>query len=93
MTLSEYNTTNCEAWKEYWETVDDAERFICPICDKMFPDDAIYYLFGKVQKPVCKGHAVFHETYRVLNELEHELLGDDFNALSVTIKLSEEGII
>lgn len=91
MRLPEYDI-NADAFEKYWNTEDEA-RFACPICDKMFPEDASYYFMNKVQRPVCAEHKAFHQTVRILQELEHELLNDDFNALSVTLRLSEEGII
>lgn len=89
--LPEYDIS-ADAMEEYWNT-EDKTRFICPICDKMFPGDASYYFINKVQRPVCTEHKAFHKIVHILQELEHELLNDDFNALSVTLRLSEEGII
>ncbi len=91
MSLPEYNIS-ADAFEEYWNTEDEA-RFACLVCDAMFPNDATYYWVDGVHRPVCKKHEVFHRTYNALHELEHELLGNDFNALSVALRLSEEGII
>ncbi len=91
MNLPEYDI-NTDSFEEYWNTEDEA-RFACPICDEMFPNHAKYYWINGTQRPVCKIHKMFHRIYQVLHELEHELLNDDFNALTVTLKLSEEGII
>jgi hypothetical protein len=41
MSLPEYDIS-VDAFEEYWNTEDEA-RFACPICDKMFPDNATYY--------------------------------------------------
>lgn len=84
--------TNSRLFEEYWNTEDEA-RFACPICDKMFPDHAKYYYINGTPRPICNEHKAFHRTHQILEGLEHELLGDDFNALTVALKLSEEGII
>lgn len=91
MSLPEIDT-NSQLFTEYWETEEEI-RFICPVCDKKWPEHAVYYPIDKLMRPICKKHKAFHETYRILEQLEHELLGDQFNALSVTLKLSEERII
>lgn len=90
MTLPEYSTTNCGAFKEFWGDENDS-RFACKLCGKQWPNKVRVYAN---HTRVCGDrHTEFHRVYEVLNELEHELLGDRFNALTVTLKLSEEGII
>lgn len=91
MSLPEHDI-NADAFEEYWNTEDEG-RFACPICDKMFPRDASYYFINKIQRPICNTHKAFHRIVHILQELEHELLNDDFNAITVTLRLSEEGII
>jgi len=90
MNLPEYNTTRCESYLKFWRYEDD-NRFACRICGEPWPNKVrVYYDDTRI----CGDkHANFHQTYQILNELEHELLGDHFNALTITLKLSEEGII
>ena len=92
MSLPEYNTPNCQAWEEHWDNFEDAERFICPVCDKLWPNTAIYYP-GLGGRPICKEHKEVHRVYKILDAFEQEVFGDQFNAMTVTLKLSEEGII
>ena len=90
MNILEYNTTNCEAYEDYWGDEDD-NRFACEICGESWPTNVVIY---PNHKRVCGDkHHTFHQAYKALNQLEHELLGDRFNALSVCLKLHEEGII
>lgn len=90
MNLPEYNTTNCEKYKEYWGTEDD-NRFACALCKEPWPNKVRVY---PNHTRVCGDrHAEFHRAYAILEELEHELLNDHFNALTVCLRLGEEGII
>lgn len=82
MNLPEYNTTNCESYDEFWGSEND-NRFACKICGEPWPNKVRIY----------PDHTRVYRAYAILQRLEHELLGDQFNALSVTLKLSEEGII
>ena len=91
MNLPEYNTTNCQEWEEYWDTFEDAERYICPVCGRLWPNSAVYY--PGLGRPICKEHKEVHRVYKVLDAFEQENFGNRFNALSVTLKLSEEEII
>lgn len=87
--MPEYHTTNCEAYENYWQTEDES-RFLCKVCHE-WPNKVRVYSDGT---HVCRDkHARFHQVYAILERLEHELLDDHFNALTVALKLSEEGII
>lgn len=95
MSLPEYNTTNCEAWQEYWaeDEIEEARRYMCPICGEPFPDPAEYHYLNSYLLGICKKHKAVHEVIRILKEFDDEVLGNDFNPVSVTLRLSEEGII
>lgn len=88
--IPEYNTTNCNEAYDYWRTEDES-RFACKVCHTPWPNKVRIY---PDDTHVCRDkHVRFHQVYAVLERLEHELLGDHFNALTVALKLSEEGII
>ena len=90
MNIPEYNTTNCKAYREYWGDEDD-NRFACAICGEPWPNKVVVY---PNHKRVCGDkHQAFHQAYKVVEELSHELLGDRFNALSVCLRLYDEGLI
>lgn len=89
MNLPEINT-NSQLYKEYWGDEDD-NRFACALCGEPWPNKVQVY---PDHTRVCGDrHKSFHKAYAILERLEHELLGDDFNALSVCLELSRKGII
>lgn len=88
--IPEYNTTNCQEFHEYWKTDDDSP-FACKICGEPWPNKVRIY---HNHISICGDkHKKFHRIYAILEKLEHELLGDHFNALTVALKLNEEGML
>ena len=90
MSLPEYYTTSCQEYREYWGDETDPQ-FACKLCGEPWPQQVRIY---PDHTRVCGDkHQAFHRAYRVVEELSHKLLGDQFNTLSICLKLNEEGII